>query len=222
LFFYLFLKKASTELSPSLLERTEKWMLKVLKEENLNKKCAGIYRHSKSSFWLRTKGRKTAHTRRLSRHLDLSRNIPRQPWTSLQSFCHTHPWFDLRWSQHHPWCNMCWFSCRCILPRELAQTCVHKSPFQLHPSRHWLQSGWSCMLSSLRQWLQSSALHNWVLCLHSENLIYYFLHASIYSMRCVKCKYTIITKNIMNTSLQQKWYFWWFLALHFLQLSQSS
>jgi hypothetical protein len=37
----------------------------------------------------------------------------------------------------------------------LAQTCVHKSPFQLHPSRHWLQSGWSCMLSSLRQWLQA-------------------------------------------------------------------
>jgi hypothetical protein len=55
--------KASKELSLSLLERTEKRILKVHKEENLNKKCAGIYCHAKASFWLRTKGRKTATQR---------------------------------------------------------------------------------------------------------------------------------------------------------------
>jgi len=103
------------------------------------------------------------------RHLDWLRSRLQQPWTSLLSFCHTHPWFDLCWSQHHPWCSMCWFSCKWNLPQELARTCARKSPFQLHPSKHWLQSSWSCRSSSLRQLPQSSAWHNWDLFLQVQN-----------------------------------------------------
>jgi hypothetical protein len=51
----------------------------------------------------------------------------------------------------------------------LARTCARKSPFQLHPSKHWLQSSWSCRSSSLRQLPQSSAWHNWDLFLQEQN-----------------------------------------------------